>query len=449
MKWLYYLLGTFLLLLAVALALPLFVSLDHYIPRIEKELSARLNEPVTIESIRFKVLSWPHVTIDGIKVGTTDDIKLDSIRLTPDLFSLLQTTKVIKSIEIDAPTLNWKAIGMISALAEPDTAKSPQPPPVRVDSIRLNDALIVFGTTNFGPFDAQAGLDSNGDPLEASLSTQDGKLKAFVKPGQSNYLIDLSAKAWTVPLGPAIAFDELSITGVATRDDAALNQISAKLYGGTVVGKATLSWRQDLRLAGNFDLDQVETQKLANLLSTATHVSGKLSGKATLSGSAPSADHLANALRLEMTFQVQNGVIHGVDILKAATLTKQEASSGETRFDRLSGHLVLEHGEYRFSQLEIASGALAVDGNVTISPNKELSGRLDAQVKVLGAGTTVPLNVAGTLGAPLLYPTAATMAGAAVGTAILGPGLGTSVGAKLGGWTEGLFRGAERKKQKE
>ena len=51
----------------------------------------------------------------------------------------------------------------------------------------------------------------------------------------------------------------------------------------------------------------------------------------------------------------------------------------------------------------------------------------------------VPLNVGGTVGAPLLYPSGGTMAGAAAGTVILGPGFGTSVGAKLGGWAEGLF----------
>jgi hypothetical protein len=37
-------------------------------------------------------------------------------------------------------------------------------------------------------------------------------------------------------------------------------------------------------------------------------------------------------------------------------------------------------------------------------------------------------------------------AGAAVGTAVLGPGLGTSVGAKVGGWAEGLFGRKQEKK---
>jgi len=31
------------------------------------------------------------------------------------------------------------------------------------------------------------------------------------------------------------------------------------------------------------------------------------------------------------------------------------------------------------------------------------------------------------------------MAGAALGTAVMGPGVGTSVGAKVGGWVDDLF----------
>ncbi len=94
----------------------------------------------------------------------------------------------------------------------------------------------------------------------------------------------------------------------------------------------------------------------------------------------------------------------------------------------------------------ISSGSLAADGNVNISPKKELSGRINAQVKAVGTSANVPLNVAGTGDAPLRYPTGATMAGAAAGTVMLGPGLGTSVGAKVGGWAEGLFGKKEEKK---
>jgi len=441
MKWLKLILIALVLLLAIAAALPFFISLEGYIPQIEKELSAKLKEPVSIKSIRFTAVPFPHLTVDGITVGTTDDIKLGKIQVTPDLFSFLKSTKVIKSIEIDSLSITKKGIDKIPAWAKPDVATLPrQAPQVRVESIRFDNVLASFDKASFGPFDARISLDSKGEPEDASIATQDDKLKAFIKFDKSKYLIDVSAKSWTLPAGPALVFDELIIKGVATLNDANLDVVSAKLYGGTAIGKSTISWQKGLQFDGNLDISHMELQQIASKLSHNSHVSGKLSAKPVFSASAASANQLMNALRLETNFNVQNGVFHGVDIQNAAThLTKQGMTAGETRFDQLSGHLVMEHGGYRFTQLRIASGALAADGNVDVSSKKALSGRINAQVKTLGTSVNVPLNVAGTVDAPLLYPTGGTMAGGAVGTVLLGPGLGTSVGAKVGGWAEGLF----------
>ena len=441
MKWPKRVLIALALLLAIAVVLPFFISLNDYIPRIEAEVSARLKEPVSITSIRFTALPLPHVTVEGITVGTTDDIKLGKVRVTPDLFSLLQSTKVIRSIEIDTLSLTQKAIDKIPEWSKPDDTQSPQQPPqVRVESIRLNNVLVSFGKASFGPFDVRVILDSKGEPEDVSITTQDGKLKVLIKPDQANYLIDVSAKAWTLPVGPALVFDELFVKGVATLNDANLSQVSARLYGGTANGKMAVSWQKGLQVKGNLDVNQMETHKIASMLSSKTNVSGKLNARPAFSASAASADQLMNVLHLETPFSVQNGVLHGVDIQKAATnLIKRGAADGETRFDQLSGHLVMEHGGYHFTQLKIASGTLAADGYVSISPKKALSGRINAQIKAVGTSAGVPLTVAGTLDSPLLYPTAGTMVGAAVGTAMMGPGIGTSVGSKVGGWAEGLF----------
>ncbi len=449
MNWLTRILIALAVLLVIAVALPFFISLNDYVPRIEKAVSARLKEPVSIKNMSFAALPSPHVTIDGITVGKTDDIMLGKVTVIPDLFSLLQSTTVIRSIEIDSLILTRKAIDKIPAWARPDAAGSP-PPQVRVESIRLNNAVVRLGKAGFGPFDARVRLNGKGEPEDASITTQDGKLKALIKPDKSKYLIDASAKSWTLPVGPALVFDELIIKGVATLNDVNLGEVSAKLYSGTAIGEMTISWRKGLQLAGNFDVSRLELRQVASMLSAGTQVSGKLSAKPVFSASAVSADQLMSALRLETLFNVQNGALHGVDIRKAATnLIKQGTTGGETRFEQLSGRLVMERGSYRFTQLKIASGALAADGNVNVSAKKELSGRINAQVKAVGTSANVPLNVGGTVGAPLLYPTGGTIAGAAAGTVILGPGFGTSVGAKVGGWAEGLFGKKDEKKPKK
>lgn len=440
MKWPKYVLIAIALLIALAIALPQFISLDDYRPRIEQEASTRIKQPVTITSIKFAALPLPHVTVSGITVGKDGDFAVGSVKLIPDLLSLLQTTRTIKSVEIDSVVMTQKGLDAILALLRADAFHSLPTPAVRVASIHLENVVARLGTTDFGPCDARVEMDGQGKPADASVTTRDGKLKILLKPDQANYLIDVSARAWALPAGPPLLFEELSIRGVATQDDVRLDVIEARLYGGTAAGKMHLNWEKGLRIDGNLDLDNVELQQLAPLLSPGSRISGKLSAKPVFTAAADSADHVANTLRLETGFRIRNGTLHGIDIQLAATrLIKRGTSGGETRFEHMSGHLLVTQGSQHFTQLRIASGALSASGRVSVTPKKALSGRIVAQIAAAGAHTGVPLNVGGTVGAPTLHPTGGTIAGAALGTVILGPGFGTSVGAKVGGWADGLF----------
>jgi hypothetical protein len=361
------------------------------------------------------------------------------------ILSLLESTRVIKSIEIDSLILTQKAFDKIPLWIKPDA--SPQPQQVVLRSIRLDDALVRLDKISFAPFDAHIQLGGKNEPESASISTRDGKFKVTVRPENSNFSIEASAKSWKLPAGPAILFDELTIKRVATLNDASFSQIAARLYDGSATAKGSVSWRKGLQLKGNFALSGIELKSLVPLLATGKKISGKLNTNPVFSAAAAYTPQLAHALRLDTPFNVSDGVLYGVDIQKAATsLIKQEESGGETRFEELSGHLALDRGAYRFTRVKIAAGSLAANGNVSISPQKELSGRINAQVTLAGASANVPLNVTGTVDSPLLFPSGGTVAGAAVGTAILGPGLGTSVGAKVGGWAESLFGGKDEKK---
>jgi hypothetical protein len=398
------------------------------------------------------VLPRPRLTIEGLSVGSSADLVVGTVHVTPDLFSLLGDNKVVKNIAIDDLVMTQKAIDSIPVWTKPAVVpgETAQPVTWRIEAVRLNNALLKMDSASFGPFDAKVDLDAKGEPENASVTTRDGKLKADIKPGPSGYLLEVNAKGWSLPIGPAVMFDELSIKGSGTPGDANLSEISGKLYGGTVTGSAVVGWRNRLQLKGNLDINEVELSSIAPMFSPNTHVSGRLNAKPSFLATAADAAQLKEAMRLETSFSVQNGIIHGVDIQKAASslISRGATAGGETKFDQLSGNLNMDHGSYRFTQLKIASGALAVDGDVTISPKKELSGRIDTKVKALGLSTGVPLNVAGSLDSPLLYPTGATLTGAAVGTALLGPGVGTTVGVKAGNFVEGLFGKKDAKPKK-
>ncbi len=74
------------------------------------------------------------------------------------------------------------------------------------------------------------------------------------------------------------------------------------------------------------DIRQVELKSLVPLLSPGTNMSGKLNAKPAFSASSADASQLMNALHLETPFNVQNGVLHGVDIQKVATSLMKQGS---------------------------------------------------------------------------------------------------------------------------
>lgn len=446
MKWIKVAAITLAALIVLAAAVPFFLNFDRFIPQIEQAASDKLKVPVSIKRLRLYLLPVPHARVEGIAIGDAGDLTVAGVKVTPSLFSLLGSTWVIKSIEVDSLVLTQRAIGKIP-LSGGSSTSTQQTQQVRIESIRLDNALLKLDKIDFGPFDARIKLDDNSVPEEASIFTLDHKLEADIKPDNSNYAVNVHAKSWTVPAGAPVVFDELTVKGSATLKAADFSEINAKLYGGTVTGQAKIDWQKGLRLSGNLDIDQVELKKIAPLFSPQTHVSGKLSAKPEFSAMAADAGQLTAALRLSTPFNIESGILYGVDIEKAATklLTRQDAG-GETRFDQLAGRLDFDRGNMRFTGLRISSGALAANGDVSVSTKKELSGRVETQIKALGASTTVPLNVAGTVDRPLLYPTGATIGGAAIGTAILGPGVGTAVGAKAGNFVEGLFDKKDQKK---
>jgi len=205
-----------------------------------------------------------------------------------------------------------------------------------------------------------------------------------------------------------------------------------------------VSWQKGVRLKGNATINQVEVRPLLQALNRPPRMGGKLNAKPVFYANAVNGGQLLKALHLETSFDVQDGVLRGVDIEKSATsIFRDKNPSAETRFDEMSGHLVLDRGTRNFTKLKIAAGSLSANGRVTVSPEDELSGRINTNIdsgKL--AVASMPLNVSGTVDSPVLLPPAGVAAGAAVGTAILGPA-GTAIGTAIGAKLEQLFGGAQ------
>ncbi len=213
------------------------------------------------------------------------------------------------------------------------------------------------------------------------------------------------------------------------------------MYGGRLAARIRFDWRPRWMLAGRAELENMQVEPLARMYSTSSSISGRLDAVSVFEGGGASPTELADSMRLEARFELHDGLLHKMDLAAAATLVpgKTSPKAGVTRFDRFRGHLGADRKGFYFSDLGISSGALDAKGHLTVTGEEALSGRIDVALKGTGSIVGTPLAVSGTLDAPRLRPTGGTVAGAAAGTLLLGPGLGTTLGMKAGQLTERLF----------
>lgn len=231
-----------------------------------------------------------------------------------------------------------------------------------------------------------------------------------------------------------------------TRQRLKFDQLSASLYGGTLQGTAVVQPSAAM-LESGVAFNNIAAQQLVEALSNEVMLTGSLSGNAKLSVRMNEFERFPGNVQLNGNFKVKRGVLGKIDLVQAASNPlKGGHKGGQTRFEELSGLLSVDGNGYHLKSLKMSSGALLATGKLDISPKLKLQGLLDTNLKGTATLVSMPLAVSGTVRDPLLRPTGSTLAGAAVGTALLGPGLGTALGIKVGNFLNRLFGAKEEKK---
>lgn len=431
-----------LFIILVVIGLPFLIPLNIYIPEIEKWAGERLHEPVKVGALRLSLVPLPHVVLHGITIGAQQEVKIDSIKVSPNLSSLFSPVKVLRDIELDTVVISMEMLGKMPAWFKSDGG----PQTIRIKKVGLNHVTLKSPGMTLPLFSLVVNMNSGGDLKNVLLASDDGMLKLDATPiSGSNFDLKLSAQQWRVPVGPAFQFDVLNIIGAVDSDALRLKDVDGKLYGGTLKGAAELNWKSGWKLNGDLKGQRVALESLLPLFSSKARVSGQLDAKAKFSMKARNASQLADNSNINGVFSINKGVLHGFDLASAAQPFKgKEIRGGQTEFDEFSGTFSIVGKDIRLSKLNISSGVLNANGGVEIAPSKQLGGKVYVEVKQGVSLASVPLKVSGTLQDPVLFPTGAALTGAVVGTAILGPGVGTSLGTKAADTIDGWF-GSKKK----
>ena len=433
--------------ISLLLILPFLIPMQTYLREVEKLASEKLGQPVVIQSVHLFLLPSPRVVADGIVVGKHEELTVERLVVIPTLASLFSDTKSL-DLTIDKPIIKKAALAFISALTAKNVDSS-TPLSIHVRHIGDNELQLVWPEANYPAMNAQVKLTEAYTLESAMLETLDGKLMADVSPNGDEQLIVVTADKWTLPVGLPLLIDKAKLEMHLKDSRLEIPNIDIALYGGKLTGNAVINWQNSWRLHGKLKLANLAVQQPSRMVSKAVYLSGNLFGSGNFSAQSKEAGRLADNLHADFNFKVNSGVLHGLDLVKMASLLlKQNQGGGETQFDTFSGLLNVTGGntakQYHLRNLKISSGLLAATGQVKVKPNKSLDGVVVVDVKNGMGLAAIPLNVSGTVDNPKVSPSKAALAGAIAGTAILGPGIGTSVGIKAAGALDkvkGLFGG--------
>lgn len=443
------LIGIAIVLVAVValLVIPFLIPLDHFIPEIEHTASVQLKAPVKIASLSVHLLPTPHLTVGRITVGEKPFLEVEKVIVRPRLTSLFSEQKVLREISLRGVVVRQALIGKASRWAAKSEGGGPAP--VRIEHVEVRDAFVDLDDFKLREIDADLDLTPDSALMRAEVRADRDHVKATLIPQGKTFLVDVAAQDWKLPAGPPLLLSSLRASG--TLDPAqglSLPKIEGRLYEGTIAGKLNVGWAKQWSIVGNLDIASVEIKPVVALFTKDTTISGRLTANPVVDMHAATAGQLGEAIDVESDFKVEKGILYNFDLANApkALLNKDALKGGQTEFDNLSGHLGVDAAGYYLTKMEITSGILSAQGEAFISTKQELSGQVDVAFKGTSALVSTPLAISGTVQNPWIYPSKAALAGAAAGTALLGPGLGTTVGIKAARFTQRLFGGKPAKK---
>lgn len=364
------------LALLLALGLMHFVNLGMLAGPVEKIASVAIGEPVTVRNLRVSLFPQAHLALSDITVGADKDIGIRSVQVVPELSTLFDEEKNLKSIEIIDLTVDAASLGRqlqwLETLADSGDLK--------IGQIKLKG--LTLGVPGFGAmvFDGNLERTAVGALSRLALSGVEQNLTLELLPQGVNYRVSLQAGNWQMPLVNGLRFDSFNAVGIADGNQVRFSSMEGELYGGSFKATGVLAWSAQPVASGNFELEQVRLPAVLSAMKSSAAVEGTLNATATFTSQVNEGEQLAEAAEIDASFQVRDGRFNGIDL--ANHMVSGSGSGNATRFDRLSGKLQLRQGVYQYRQLVLDAPQLKARGNLDVQPNQDVSGSISAELAI-------------------------------------------------------------------
>src|SRR5882672_6816274 len=374
-----------LVILVVAIAALPFVPFEP--GPYEKAAQAWLGEPVKIGTVNLTLLPVPQLKLEKVVIGKEHPMRAGVIKATPVITSLLEDRISLKDLALEGATFPRE---FLPALLQDKGGRGS----FGIKRITAKGLKLDIPELNLPPLEVDASLSSDGALNSVALYNAERKLSVKLEPKGGRAAIEISANDFPLPIGADLALSEFLAKGTVTKGELALSEVEARGYGGRLVGNMRLRWSSGWSMEGEFAVHQMEAGKIAAPLLAG----GTLDGKGVYSMKGLLPERLILNGQLEGNFTIQKGSITNVDMTRL--LQASGSGGGTTLFSEMSGNVSADPNRILVRQIRMAAGLLNAAGQVEMDPQKNLSGRMQVELRAQSIQARATLTVGGTLQNP-------------------------------------------------
>ena len=374
-----------LVTLVVAVAVLPFVPLGS--GPYEKAAQAWLGEPVKIGTVNLTLLPVPQLKFEKVVIGKGNGMRAGLIKATPVITSLLEDRIPLKSFELENATFPRE---FLPALLQDKGRRGS----LGVERITAKALKLDVPELNLPPLDVDAIISPDGALKSVVISNAERRLFVKLQPQGERAAIEISADTFPLPIGVDTDLSEFLAKGTVTRGELALSEAEARAFGGRLLGTVRLRWSGGWSMEGELTARQMEAQKIAAPLLAGGTLQGK--GAYSMKGLLP--ERMILNAQLEGNFTIQKGSITNVDMTRV--LQGSGSGGGTTLFSEMSGGVSADANRMLFRHVRMAAGLLNGAGQGEMDPQKNLSGRIQIELRARSVQARATLTLSGTLQNP-------------------------------------------------
>ncbi len=369
-----------------------FINLSMLAPPIEKLISKSVEDAVDIQEIRVALLPEPHLVLGNMTIGKDPGTKIESVYVVPTRASLFDDVKVMKSVVIEGMQINQENFRQQLQWIR-SAGKTTH---LKIEDLHIKNLAIKARGLELGIFDGKLELSATRELESIDLISSDHTLNVQILPLGGTNNITLNGTNWALPTNPKIVFSVLKASGISSQDGINFSKINGELYGGTIVATALVDWSSQWNVSGNFDLMGVSATQMLTAFNSTILVEGKLKLTGNFASRTGEAAKLISAAEINADFVLNDGSLNGIELTRAVLARGDQSLMGDdTHFDKLVGSLQVNNSLYQYRKLVLQSPQFNASGNFDISPNQQLSGKINADLTAQSRRLRANFSLAG------------------------------------------------------